>query len=299
MSGRRLKVAAAQYPIDWLEGWPAYEAKLTGWVDEAVTAGAQLLVFPEYGAMELASLFPEPVPGDLVAQLPAVASLEARVVELHRALARRHGVYILGASLPVEASAGRFHNRAWLYGPDGRAAHQDKIVMTRFEREGWGVSGAETLRLFETGFGRLGVCICYDVQFPLLARGLVEAGAELILVPSVTETLHGYWRVRTGAQARALENQCHVVHAPVVGEAPWSPAVDVNRGAAAVYGPPDRGFPPDGVVAIGELDRPGWIHAELDLDLAAAVRADGMVLNHRHWPEQANATIAPVDLTSV
>jgi predicted amidohydrolase len=105
--------------------------------------------------------------------------------------------------------------------------------------------------------------------------------------------------VRTGAQARALENQCYVVHAPVVGEAPWSPAVDVNRGAAAVYGPPDKGFPPDGVVAIGELDRPGWVHAELDLDLLAAVRADGMVLNHRHWPEQANATIAPVEIAAV
>lgn len=156
--------------------------------------------------------------------------------------------------------------------------------MTRFEREDWQVSGSSALRLFDTAIGCLGVCICYEVQFPLLARGLVEAGAELILVPLVTETLHGYWRVRTGARARALESQCYVVHAPVVGEAPWSPEVDVNRGADALYGPPDKGFPPDGGVAIGELDRPGWTHAELDLDLAAAVRADGMVLNHRHWP---------------
>ena len=296
---RRLKVAAAQYPIDRLDGWQAYEAKLAGWVEGAVAEGAQLLVFPEYGAMELASLFPEPVPGDLLAQLPAVAALEGRVVELHRTLARRHGVHILGASLPVEAGAERFHNRAWLYGPDGGTAYQDKIVMTRFEREDWGVSGGATLRLFDTALGRLGVCICYDVQFPLLARALVEAGAELILAPSVTETLHGYWRVRTGAQARALENQCYVVHAPVVGEAPWSPAVDVNRGAAAVYGPPDKGFPPDGVVAIGELDRPRWVHAELDLDFLAAVRTDGMVLNHHHWPEQVNATIAAVEFAAV
>jgi len=299
MSGRALRVAAAQYPIDRLEGWQAYEAKLAAWVEGAVAEGTQLLVFPEYGAMELASLFPEPVPGDLLAQLPAVASLEGRVVELHRTLARRHGVYILGASLPVEVDEGRFHNRAWLYGPDGRAAYQDKIVMTRFEREEWGVSGASQLRLFDTAFGRLGVCICYDVQFPLLARTLVEAGAELILAPSVTETLHGYWRVRTGAQARALENQCYVVHAPVVGEAPWSPAVDVNRGAAAIFGPPDKGFPPDGIVSIGELDRPGWVYAELDLDLLAAIRADGMVLNHRHWPEQVNATIAAVEFAAV
>ena len=299
MTSRRLRIAAAQYPIDRLADWPAYEAKLAAWVAEAVAARAQLLVFPEYGAMELASLFPEPVPGDLLAQLPAVASLEARVVELHRDLARRHGVHILGASLPVVAGPGRYHNRAFLYGPDGRTGFQDKIVMTRFEREDWGVSGAATLRLFDTEFGRLGVCICYDVEFPLLARTLAEAGAELILAPSVTETLHGYWRVRVGAQARALENQCYVVHAPVVGEALWSPAVDVSRGAAAVYGPPDQGFPADGVVAIGALDRPGWVHAEIDLDLVARVRAEGMVLNHRHWPEQADPAIAGVDTVNV
>jgi predicted amidohydrolase len=299
MTGRRLRLAAAQYPIDRLDGWQAYEAKLAAWVAGAVAEGAQLLVFPEYGAMELASLFPEPVPGDLLAQLPAVASLEGRVVELHRALARLHSVHILGASLPVEAGPGRYHNRAWLYGPDGRTGYQDKIVMTRFERDDWGVSGGSTLRLFDTAFGRLGICICYDVEFPLLARSLAEAGAELILAPSVTETLHGYWRVRVGAQARALENQCYVVHAPVVGEAPWSPAVDVNRGAAAVYGPPDQGFPADGVVALGELDQPCWVHAEIDLDLVARVRADGMVLNHRHWPEQASAACVRVEMLAV
>lgn len=283
---RRFRVAAAQYPIDWLGGWQAYAAKVESWVAEAAGRGARLLVFPEYGAMELASLFPEPVPGDLGQQLSAVASLEDRIVELHVGLARRYGVYILGASHPA-AVAGRFCNRARLYGPDGGHGHQDKIVMTRFERESWGVAGGQELILFDTPLGRLGICICYDVEFPLLARSLVEAGAELLLAPSCTETLHGYWRVRVGAQARALENQCLVVHAPTVGEAAWSPAVDVNRGAAAVYGPPDVGFPADGVVALGELDRPVWVYAELDLDAVAQVRGDGMVLNHRHWPEQA------------
>jgi translation initiation factor IF-1 len=53
--------------------------------------------------------------------------------------------------------------------------------------------------------------------------------------------------VRVGAMARALEGQCVVVHAPVVGPADWSPAVDLNTGAAAIYGPPDLGFPATGV----------------------------------------------------
>jgi hypothetical protein len=68
-------------------------------------------------------------------------------------------------------------------------------------------------------------------------------------------SLHGYWRVRIGAQARALEGQCYAVQSPTVGKATWSPAVDINR-AAAVYGPPDRGMPVDGVLAIGSENAP-------------------------------------------
>lgn len=299
MTGQRFKLAAAQYPIERLEGWQAYAAKVAAWVEQAAGDGARLLVFPEYGAMELASIFPDPVPGDLVRQLAAVASLEERFVELHAGLARRHRVHVLAASLPARAGEGRFHNRAYLFGPEGGHAFQDKIVMTPFEREEWGVSGADSLRLFDTELGKLGVCICYDVEFPLLARALVEAGAELILAPSCTETLRGYWRVRIGAQARALENQCLAVQAPTVGEAPWSPAVDVNRGAAGVYGPPDLGFPEDGVLAAGELDRPGWVHAEVDLDRLAQVRQEGAVRNHRDWPEQVGPATLSVTQVAV
>ena len=105
MSGRCFKLAAAQYPIEWLGSWEAYVAKVTGWVQAAAGAGA-LLVFPEYGAMELASLFPAPVSGDLRAQLPAVAALEARVVELHRDLARHHGVLILAPACRSRSPSG-------------------------------------------------------------------------------------------------------------------------------------------------------------------------------------------------
>ena len=299
MSAHGLRVAVAQYPIDRLAGWADYAAKLGDWVATAVGEGARLLVFPEYGAMELASLFPEPVPGDLARSLEAVAALEARIVELHDGLARRHAVHILGASHPARAADGRYHNRARLYGPEGRHGHQDKIVMTRFEREAWDVAGGDRLTLLDTELGRIGICICYDVEFPLLARALAEAGAEIILAPSQTDALHGYWRVRVGAQARALENQCLVVQSPVVGEAAWSPALDVSRGAAGVYAPPDRGFPDDGVLALGEEGRPGWTYAELDLAALAEVRADGAVLNHAHWPEHLGAARAEVTLRRV
>ena len=165
--------------------------------------------------------------------------------------------------------------------------------MTRFEREVWGIAAGSGLKVFDTALGRLAVSICYDSEFPLLARACVEAGAEVLLVPSCTDTLHGYWRVRLGAQARALEGQCYVVHSPTVGEAAWSPAVDVNRGAAGIYGPPDRGMPEDGILAVGAEGAAQWVYAEMDTALVADLRADGAVFNARHWAEQPGAVALP------
>lgn len=295
---RSLRVAAAQYPLDHFDDVEAYEVKITDWVSRAAGEGAKLLVFPEYGSIELTALAPDPA--DLSA---ALADLHRRIPEidaLHQMLARRHGVHILASSAPVQGGDGLTRNVARLFAPCGKVGRQEKIVMTRFERERWGISGGGPITVFRTTLGMIGVAICYDVEFPLIVRAQAEAGAEVILAPSATDSLHGYWRVRHGAAARALENQCHVIQAPTVGAAPWTPAMDENRGAAGVFAPPDGDFPDDGVVALGRMDEPMWLHAELDLDRTAALRADGGVLNYRHWPEQGIVT-APsaevVDLT--
>lgn len=285
-------VAAAAYPVESLAGRPAYEAKLAQWVAEAAGAGAALLVFPEYGAMELASLEPETM-GSLGGSLESVSAMLPWVDDLHARLAARHGVHILAASAPFRRDDGSFVNRARLFAPNGRVGIQDKLVMTRFEREEWHVSPGGPLRLFETALGRIGVTICYDSEFPLLGRALAEAGCEVLLVPSCTDSEAGYWRVRLGAQARALEGQMVTVQSPTVGDAPWSPAIDVNRGAAGIYGPPDKGFPEDGVIALGAMDRPGWVLGKVDPAAIAQVRADGAVLNRRHWAEQPGAAPLP------
>ncbi len=161
---------------------------------------------------------------------------------------------------------------------------QDKHVMTRFEAEQWGVSPGALPRVFATPWGRIGIAICFDAEFPTLVRAQVEAGAWLILVPSCTDTMHGFNRVRIAAAARAMENQCFVAVIPTVGDAPWSAALDANRGYAAVFGPADRGFPEDGVLARGTLDQGEWLFADLDPRRLAAVRETGAVRNHANWP---------------
>lgn len=280
-----MKVATAAYPLSFFSAWSEFEFKLTSWTAEAVTQGADLLVFPEYGAMELASLQGVEMSTREQGGIDAVNMHIAAFYDLHARLAANHGVHILAGSAPIR-EGGRTVNRAALFAPDGSMDWQDKQIMTRFERDGWGIAGGGPLKLFETTLGKIGILICYDSEFPVLARVLAEAGAEILLVPSCTEQLEGYWRVRIGAMARALENQCVTVMASLVGMQENLYGVEENTGMGGVFGPPDRGFPGTGVMAEGVLNQPGWTYADVDLAKVAEVRADGNVLNLTHWQEQ-------------
>jgi predicted amidohydrolase len=286
-----IRVAAAQYPIEFLETWDRFQSKLERLMAEAASAGARLLVFPEYGSMELASLFPKVVYSDLAAQLDKLQTLLPRYLALYGELARRHRMYVCASSFPERVGA-EYHNRAYFFSPEGRSDFQEKLVMTRFENERWLIRRGEGIKVFETALGRIGINVCYDVEFPLIARAQAQAGADLILAPSCTDTLAGYHRVRVGCQARALENQCFVVQAPTVGEARWSEAVDLNVGAAGIYAPPDRGMPDDGVLATGELNKPQWVYADLDPEALGKVRSEGQVFNARDWDNQLSAASA-------
>jgi predicted amidohydrolase len=284
-----MKVATAAYPLDVLSSWAQYEDKIVAWVSKAAGQGAELLVFPEYGAMELATLSGLDSAADLEASLYAVSDRLAEADDVHMRLAAEHGVHILAASGPA-ATANRPVNRARLMSSAGKCGVQDKQIMTRFERETWRVQGGGPLQVFDTALGKIGILICYDAEFPLLGRALSDC--DFLLVPSCTEALAGYWRVRVGAMARALENQCVAIMSSVVGEAPWSEAVDVSTGAGGVFGPPDKGFPATGVMAEGPLNQAGWTYAEVDRAAIANVREDGIVLGRTHWAEQAGRDVA-------
>ena len=281
-----LRVAAAQYDISFLKSWDEYATKITRWVLGAAEHGANMLVFPEYFSMELASLFPEHVYTSLAKQLQELQTVLPEFVALFAGLAEKHKVCIVAGSFPVRQSDGNYRNRSHLFRPDGTRDHQDKLQMSRFESERWMISAGNEIRTLGTEFGRIGINVCYDSEFPLFARKQVETGANLILVPSCTDTLAGYWRVRISCQARALENQCYVVQSSTVGRATWSKAVDINVGAAGIFTPIDSGFPSNGVLCVGELNQSQWIHADLDFNAIAHVRETGQVFNFRDWPNQ-------------
>ncbi|MFT4046099.1 MAG: carbon-nitrogen hydrolase family protein [Solimonas sp.] len=294
-----MKLALAQFPVSEPQTWQDFVAQIEAWAAEA--AGAGLLVFPEYAAMSLAALFDAATRADLHGQVEAMQTLRDDWLALHRRLAQQHGVYIIAGSFPWRLAPDCVVNRAWFCAPHGGVGFQDKQIMTRFERESWNISASphSGLKVFRTALGMIAIDICYDVEFPLLARAQTEAGAELIVVPSCTDTAAGYHRVRVGCQARALENQCLVAQAPLVGAAPWSPAVDINVGRAGVFGPPDRGFPDSGVIVEGQWNAARWVYADIDLDNVLKVRNEGQVFNHRHWHEQGQTALPAIEIVEL
>lgn len=158
-----MKIATAAYPLDPLTGWADYAAKTESWGADAAGHGARLLVFPEYAAMELAMLAGPETAGDLEASLRAVSDRLPNADDLHSELAMRYKVHICAASAPVfdPAEGKRPVNRARLFSPTGGRTHQDKQIMTRFERNPMNVVPGGPLQLFDTALGKIGILICY------------------------------------------------------------------------------------------------------------------------------------------
>lgn len=277
--------AVSQWPIGAPTHFDDFAARVARELAFAASQGAQLALLPEYLSLELTHTFGPHVYSDLHRSLEAVDTLYASWQALFGELARRHGMYVAAGSFLRRQGDGMYRNRALLFDPQGLHAWQDKLRLTGYEKDAKVIAPGHELKVFNTAFARVGINICYDVEFPLFARAQAEAGAALLLVPSCTDTPAGATRVRIGCQARALENQIPVLCAVTSGVSEWSPALDVNTGKAAAYVQPDRGLPDSGVLA--EMHEPsGWLLAEIDVDAVKAARAIGQVGVAGDWDGQ-------------
>ena len=272
-------VASAQYPITRHADFAAWKEHMENWVGDAAAKGAGLLLFPEYGAMELVSILAAEVQRDILLQVAAMDSFKESFCAVFVEFALKYHVIIVAPSLPV-VEDGKQLNRVFVFSPKGVVGYQDKFFMTRFENEEWGIASApKILTVFEASWGKFGIQICYDVEFGIGSQMLCHAGASLILAPSCTETIRGATRVHVGARARALENQAYTAVSQTIGNAEWSPAVDINYGYAAFYSTPDKDLPEEGIIATKPAQQEGWLIQELDFSQTEEVRRDGHVFN--------------------
>jgi predicted amidohydrolase len=273
----RIRVAALQYFIRPVESFDQFRDQVEALVETAADYDCHLIVFPEYFTVQLLTL--GNVRRPIREQVRDLAKQVPRYVELMSGLAKKHKIYILAGSIPTMADAAEtVYNDAYFFGRSGDYGVQGKLHMTRFEVEDWKVSPRASMKLFDTAFGRVAVAICYDVEFPEMARTAAREGAHVLLVPSCTDDRQGYLRVRYCAQARAIENQMYVVQAHTVGSIPMVPAVHLNYGQAAILTPSDFPFSRDGILAEGNPNQEMMVIGELNLQTIMEARATGTVL---------------------
>jgi predicted amidohydrolase len=271
----RLRVAALQYFIRPVTSFEQFADQVTALIKTAADYQCQLVVFPEYFTIQLLTL--GDIKDPIAEQVNELADHVPRYVELMQSNARDAGIYIVGGTIPVE-EGNTIYNRAYVFGPDGRFGVQGKLHMTRFESEDWFVQPSRGLTVFDTEFGRMAVAICYDVEFPEMARAAARLGAHILCVPSCTDDRQGFLRVRYCAQARAIENQMYVIHACTVGSLPMVPAVSLNYGQASILTPSDFSFSRDGILAEGIPNQEMMVVGELNLSTILSSRTSGTVI---------------------
>ncbi len=162
---------------------------------------------------------------------------------------------------------------------DGTWDSQEKLHITPDEAICWGISGGHELKVFDTDVGKIGILICYDVEFPELARLQALKGVKLLLVPFWTDTKTGYLRVRRCAQARAIENECYVAISGSVGNIPKVETMGIQYSQSAIFTPSDFSCPHDSIAAEATPGIETTLIANLDLDLIKEIRAMGSVRN--------------------
>ncbi|MCA0044114.1 nitrilase-related carbon-nitrogen hydrolase [Celeribacter litoreus] len=239
-----------------------------------------LIVFPEYAALEAA--FHGETGGTAAEWMTRGADTFGGYCDGIRQLVAETGATILGGSGFARKGA-EIVNRALFFAPEGEE-WLEKQMPTPYERA-LGMVGGDAMPVLDTRFGKIAAVICYDSEFPLLARRCAMAGAEILLVPSCTDTEQGASRVEIGCRARALEGQMIVAMAPLVGDVAECEVIDVNVGQARVFCPPDGSAPEDGVLARGPRNAQGVAVLEDLAESVAQARKWAEVSVRSHWAE--------------
>lgn len=259
-----MKVASLQYSYDFPKDFDGYQQKISKLIEGLADQKVNFVLFPEYAGLEMLSF----------TEMKSLPNALSAYMNLFQELSQKHRLYICSGSQVAKTTDGTF-NRSFLFAPSGKVAHQDKCILIPEEVKEELFEPGKKIGLFETEFGKVGICVCYDVEFPSLVKKLVNAGANIIFVPAYTSTVHGYYRVFLSCRARALENQCFVVQSSLVGLTD----VEMAYGASAICCPIDGDFPEDGLLALGKRDQTEVVISELDLKRLEKVRTHGTTRN--------------------
>jgi len=272
-----VRIATVQFQMRRVNSFEEFVHNVEYFVDVAADYKADFVLFPELFTLQLLSMEKKKhTPSEAIA---ALTRYTPQFKEQLSELAVSYNINIIGGSHPTQTEQGEVMNISYAFLRDGSIHEQEKIHPTPNERFWWNIKGGDTVSTIMTDCGPVGILICYDSEFPELARHLIDQGAQILFVPFCTDERQSYYRVRYCAQARAVENQCYVALSGTVGNLPGVENMDIHYAQSCILTPCDFPFARDGIAADTTPNTEMIALADLNLEALNAARNSGTVQN--------------------
>lgn len=271
------RVGLVQWQMRYFDDVKDLLQQVEYFIDALSSYQCDVAVFPEFFNAPLMGLAEKPE-----SSIDSIWHLAEYTEQLYTAISRlsvSYNINVVAGSMPIIEND-ELYNVSFLCRRDGTVDKQYKIHPTPHEKRDWVMQGGNELKVFDTDFGKVGILICYDVEFPELSRLLSEKEVQILFVPFWTDTKNGYLRVRRCAQARAIENECYVAIAGSVGNLPKVDNVDIQYGHSAVFSPSDFAFPHDAIVSETTPNTEMMLIVDLDFEKLKALQNEGSVRNY-------------------
>ncbi len=268
-----IRLGLVQWQMRLFRNFDALVEQSEYFVDAVSDYQSDFILFPEFFSAPLMADF------NHLGEAKAIRKLAEYTIPLReqfQEFAVNYNVNIIMGSMPI-VEEGSLLNISYLCRRDGTWDFYYKIHPTPSEISAWGMSGGDKIKVFDTDCGKIGILICYDVEFPELARLYAEQGMQILFVPFLTDTQNGYMRVRHCAQARAIENECYVAIAGCVGNLPRVNNMDIQFAQSAIFTPSDFAFPTNTIKAEATPNTEMTVIADVNLSLLKELHEYGSV----------------------
>ncbi|HXU27326.1 MAG TPA: carbon-nitrogen hydrolase family protein, partial [Bacteroidia bacterium] len=269
------RLGLVQWGMRSFSNFDALCEQIEFFVDTVAGYNSDFVLFPELFMAPLMADFNHQTEAEAIRNL---ANFTEPLRDKFIDFAIAYNVNIITGSMPF-IKGGQLYNVGYLCRRDGSIERYCKIHVTPTEVDAWGIVGGNKLKVFDTDVGKIGILICYDVEFPELARLLALQGMEILFVPFLTDTQNAFTRVKTCAMARAIENECFVAIAGGIGNLPKVHNMDIQYAQSAVFTPADFAFPTNGIKAEATPNTETVLVVDVELDLLKKLRSHGSVHN--------------------
>jgi predicted amidohydrolase/GNAT superfamily N-acetyltransferase len=274
-SKQTIRLGLVQWQMRSFKDIEEFYDQVEFFVDSVSDYGADFVMFPEFFNTPLMSPFNDMPERTAMEKL---ADSTKEIVARIQQFAVSYNVNIIAGTMPI-FERGKLYNVSYLCHRNGHTDSYRKIHITPNEMKYYGMAGGNDVKVFDTDCGKVGLLICYDVEFPELGRILADQGMQILFVPFMTDTQNGYIRVRHCAQARAIENECYVAIAGSVGNLPRVNNMDIQYSQSAVFTPSDFAFPNNAVKAEATPNTEMVLIADVDLYALRDLHEYGTVKN--------------------